>query len=129
MNFIYPAAKTLFLTGQLNLLDDTVLGVLVSAFYAASQNHASLADIPPAYRIATTDPLANKTVVNGTFCASPATAHSVSGNMVQALVLVASSGTDISSPLIAYLDTSPGLPVNPTGGDLVFNWTTTVLAI
>lgn len=110
------------MTGQLDLLTETVLGVLVTANYVASTHHASLADIPPATRVAFSGTLENRSVIDGVFNADPTLALAVMGDPVQAVVLVSYSGTDISSPLIAYLDQSPDLPVNPTGGNLVFNW-------
>jgi len=129
MNFIYPSAKDLMMTKQLDLLNDPVLGVLVSAGYVASQNHASLADIPPSCRVAFTGTLENRTVAGGVYNAYPATATAVFGDDVTAIVLTSYSGTDISSPLIAFLDQSPDLPANPTGGDLILNWDTTLYKI
>ena len=117
------------MTKQMDLLTDPVLGVLVSASYVASYNHASLADIPPACRVAFSGTLDNRAVVSGVFSADPTTASAVVGDNVVAVVLVSYSGTDISSPLIAFLDQSPDLPVNPNGGDLTFNWDTTTYKI
>lgn len=117
------------MTKQLNLLTDPVLCVLVSAGYVPSQYHATLADVPPATRVAFTGTLENRSVSGGVFNAYPATATQVYGDDVTAVVLVSYSGTDISSPLIAFLDQSPDLPANPTGGDLIINWDTTAYKI
>jgi hypothetical protein len=124
MSFIYPSAKDAMMTGQLNLLAAPVLGVLVTGNYVASHYHASLADIPPTTRVAFSGTLENRTVASGVFNADPASVLAVQGDVVTAVVLVSFSGTDISSPLVAYLNQSPDLPVNPTGGNLILNWDT-----
>lgn len=129
MSFIYPSAKDLMMTKQLGLLTDPVLGVLVSAGYTPSVNHASLADIPATTRVAFTGTLTNRSVTNGVFNAYPATASAVYGDDVVAVVLLSYSGTDLGSPLIAYLDQSPDLPANPNGGDMIINWDTTAYKI
>lgn len=117
------------MTKQLDLLNDPVLGVLVSTGYVASLNHASLADIPVSCRVAFSGTLENRSVTGGVFNAYPAIASNVNGPDVTAIVLVSYNGTDISSPLIAFLDQSPDLPANPAGGDMVFNWDTTTYKI
>jgi len=117
------------MTKQLDLLTDPVLGVLVSAGYVTSHNHASLADIPVICRVAFSGTLENRAVVAGVFSADPTVASAVIGDDVVAVVLVSYSGTDSSSPLIAFLDQSSNLPANPTGGDLVLNWDTTTYKI
>jgi hypothetical protein len=124
MSFIYPSAKDAMMTGQLNLLAAPVLGVLVTGNYVASYHHASLADIPSATRVAFSGTLENRSVASGVFNADPAVVLAVQGDVVTAVVLVNFSGTDISSPLVAYLDQSPDLPINPTGGNLILNWDT-----
>ena len=117
------------MTKQLDLLTDPILGVLVSVGYTPSLNHASLADIPAATRIGYTGTLENRSVASGVFNANPAIAPAVTGDDVTAIVLLKYSGTALSSPLIAYLDQSPDLPKNPTGGDLIFNWDQTTYKI
>lgn len=117
------------MTKQLDLLSAPVLGVLVSAGYTASPYHATLADIPVVTRVAFTGTLENRSVLSGVFNAYPATASQVFGDDVTSIVLVSYSGTDTSSPLIAFLDQSPNLPANPTGGDLIFNWDTSTYKI
>lgn len=113
------------MVAQLDLLNAPILGVFVTAGYAVSPNHASLADIPVAARIAFTGTLSNRTVSGGVFSADSATAVAVYGDVIQAIALVSYSGTDSSSPLVAYLDQSPDLPYNPNGSTLVINWDTT----
>lgn len=117
------------LTGQLNLVDDQIVGVLVTANYVPSYYHASLADVVPATRVATSGTLENRSVSSGVFGASDLRVDNVYGDPVKAIVLFKSTGVDITSSLIAYLDQSPDLPKNPNGGDLIFKWDTTSIKI
>ena len=32
------------------------------------------------------------------------------------------TGTEATSPLIAYIDTATGLPITPNGGDIIVTW-------
>ena len=32
------------------------------------------------------------------------------------------TGTEATSPLIAYIDTATGLPITPNGGDIIVVW-------
>lgn len=106
------------------MVNDPIVGVLVNANYIATGNHTSLADIVPATRVATTGTLVNRTVTKGVFNSNSLVVFSLTGDEVAAVVLVKSTGTDITSPLIAYLDQSPDLPFNPNGNSVVINWDT-----
>ena len=59
---------------------------------------------------------------NGIFDAANTTLPAVTGAVSEALVLALDSGTEATSWLIAYLDQAIGLPVAPTGGDIVIQW-------
>lgn len=121
---IYPAAKEKFMSGQLNWLSDPIVCLLVgTANYTYSSAHASLADIPAAARIATSGTLSGRTAALGVADAADITFGTVSGNIVNAVVLYSNSGTDSSSPLVAYLDTAvSGLPLNPNGNPIAIAW-------
>jgi hypothetical protein len=110
------------LTGQLDMIDDPIVAVLVSAFYVPSLAHSTLADIPSYARVATSGTLANRTVSSGVFNADTLVVTGVVGDPVTAVVLVKSSGT--ASPLITYLNQSADLPKTPDGGNLTFTWDT-----
>lgn len=121
---IYPAAKERFLSGTLNWLTDPVACVLVgTAGYTYSSAHATLADVPLAARIAISGTLANRTASMGVADASDVTFGTVFGSMVNAVVLCSNTGSDIHSPLIAYLDTAvAGLPLQPNGNPITITW-------
>ncbi len=47
---------------------------------------------------------------------------SVSGPTIEAIVIYRDTGTEATSPLIAYIDTATGLPITPNGGDIIVTW-------
>jgi len=47
---------------------------------------------------------------------------SVTGASIEAIVLYKDTGTDSTSPLIAFIDTATGLPITPNGGDIIVTW-------
>ena len=47
---------------------------------------------------------------------------SVSGASIEAIVIYSDTGTESTSPLIAYIDTATGLPITPNGGDIIVTW-------
>ena len=54
--------------------------------------------------------------------AADITFTSVSGPSIEAIILFADTGTESTSPLIAYIDTATGLPITPNGGDIIVTW-------
>ncbi len=115
------------MTKQLDLVNDPVKAVLVNENYVPSYNHASLLDIVPATRIATSGTLTARSVSYGVLDASALIVPAVSGDVIEAVVLIHDTGT--AAPLIAYLDNSPDLPKNPNGGDITISWSTGVSKI
>ena len=41
---------------------------------------------------------------------------------IEAIVIYVDTGTEATSPLIAYIDTATGLPITPNGGDIIVTW-------
>lgn len=67
--------------------------------------------------------LANRTYTNGTLDADDITYTALSGTSVEALVLYIDTGSDATSVLFAYIDTSvTGMPFTPSGGDITVQW-------
>ncbi|MNC44515.1 hypothetical protein D3C75_934250 [compost metagenome] len=46
----------------------------------------------------------------------------VTGASIEAIVIYADTGTESTSPLIAFIDTATGLPITPNGGDIIVTW-------
>lgn len=127
-NALYPKFKEALLGAGINLASDTIAAILVdtgSYTYAATDQYLSA--IPSAARIGSPVVLAGKSVSNGVFAAANSTFTSVpagtgSAATVEALVLYKSTGTDSTSPLIAYIDTATGLPFTPNGSNESVTW-------
>lgn len=123
-NALYDKARERFLTGQLNWQTDTIKAVLVtsSAYTVNLTAHEYLSDVSQSARVATSPAFTNKTTANGAADADDVTFTSVSGSVINAIVLYKDTGVAGTSPLIAYIDTATGLPITPNGGDIICTW-------
>ena len=111
------------LTGKFSWLSDNVVAILIAqGQYSPSINHQSMADIPVVARIATSGSLTGKTVSVNTVDAGNYLFTNITGPPIAAVVLAYSTGTDISSPLICYLDQVTGLPYVPSTGTVQVSW-------
>jgi hypothetical protein len=120
-NAVYPLAKQAFISGTIDLTSATVKIALIktSSGYTYSSAHQFFSDTTPASNlVGTAQTLGSKTVTNGVFNAANPTFTAVSGSVVGALVIYKDTGSNATSPLIAYIDTGTGLPVTPNGGDI-----------
>ena len=123
-NTLYDFARQRFLEAQLNWMTDTIKVILVDtgAYTPQTAVHQYLADISIAARIAGPVTLTSKTTTGGAADAADCTFTSVSGSSIEAIVIYSDTGTEATSPLIAYIDTATGLPITPNGGDIIVTW-------
>lgn len=123
-NTLYDKGRQRFLEAQLNMLTDTVKCMLVDtgAYTANFSTHEFLADIPVSARVTTPVTLTSKTTTGGAFDAADVTFTSVSGASIETIIIYSDTGTESTSPLIAYIDTATGLPITPNGGDIIVTW-------
>ena len=123
-NALYNTGRQAFLEGDIDWLDDTIKAVLVdTADYTPDLvNHDFLDDVSSAARVATSAALSGKSADNGVADAADVVFSSVSGDQAEALILYKDTGTETTSPLIAYLDSAAGLPVSPDGSDITVQW-------
>ena len=123
-NTLYDAARQRFLEAQINWMTDTVKVILVDtgAYTPQTSIHQYLADIPVSARIAGPVTLTAKATTGGAADAADVTFTSVSGTSIEAIIIYIDTGTEATSPLIAYVDTATGLPINPNGGDIIVTW-------
>ena len=123
-NTLYDYCRQRFLEAQINWMTDTVKVILVStsAYTPQTAVHQYLADIPISARIAGPVTLTAKATTGGAADAADCTFTSVSGSTINAIVIVKDTGTEATSPLIAYIDTATGLPISPNGGDIIVTW-------
>lgn len=123
-NTLYDYCRQRFLEAQINWMTDTVKVILVStsAYTPQTAVHQYLADIPISARIAGPVTLTAKATTGGAADAADCTFTSVSGATINAIVIYKDTGTEATSPLIAYIDTATGLPITPNGGDIIVTW-------
>ena len=123
MNALYTGAKQRFLTGALNWTSSTIRVVLVdkSLYNADVTSDEFISDVPLAARTAISDPLSGKTALAGVANANNIIIPAVTGQ-VDAMVIYQDTGSEATSPLIAYIDTSVGLPILMSSGDFNIQW-------
>lgn len=123
-NALFDKARQRFLEGQFNWNTDTIKAVLVdSGTYTVNLSaHEFLADVGAGARIATSGAFTGKATTGGAADANDVTFTSVTGASIEAIILYKDTGTDGTSPLIAYIDTATGLPITPNGGDIIVTW-------
>ena len=123
-NTLYDYCRQRFLEAQINWMTDTIKVILVStsAYTPQTAVHQYLADIPVSARIAGPVTLTAKATTGGAADAADCTFTSVSGATINAIVIYKDTGTEATSPLIAYIDTATGLPISPNGGDIIVTW-------
>ncbi len=123
-NTLYDFARQRFLEAQINWMTNTIKVILVDtdAYTPQTSIHQYLSDIPTSARIAGPVTLTAKATTGGAADAADCTFPSVSGASIEAIVIYADTGTESTSPLIAFIDTATGLPITPNGGDIIVTW-------
>jgi hypothetical protein len=122
-NALYDAGRNAFLLGDIDWVADTIKVTLVDAadYTVNLSTHDFIDDVPSGARVATAT-LAGKSATAGVADANDVTFTAVSGDVSEALVIWKDTGTESTSPLIAYIDTATGLAVTPNGGDINVTW-------
>lgn len=123
-NTLYDFARQRFLEAQINWMTDTIKVILVDtgAYTPQTSVHQYLSDISGSARIAGPVTLTAKATTGGAADGADVTFTSVSGPSIEAIVIYVDTGTEATSPLIAYIDTATGLPITPNGGDIIVTW-------
>ena len=113
-NTLYDAARQRFLEAQINWMTDTVKVLLVDtgAYTPQTAVHQYLSDISGSARIAGPVTLTSKTTTGGAADAADVTFTSVTGPSIEAIVIYIDTGTESTSPLVAFIDTATGLPIS-----------------
>lgn len=123
-NALYDSGREGFLAGDIAWDSDDIRLILVdTADYTVNlATHDNLDDIPAGARVATSGAFAGKTTAAGVADANDVTLSAVTGDPSEAIVIYKHTGTESTSRLIAYIDTATGLPVTPSGGDIIVQW-------
>lgn len=123
-NTLYDAARKRFLEAQINWTSDTIKVILVDtgAYSPQTSVHEYLSDISSSARITPAVTLTSKSTVGGAADGADITFTSVTGPSIEAIIIFKDTGSEATSPLIAYIDTATGLPITPNGGDIIITW-------
>ncbi len=123
-NTLFDFARQRFLEAQINWMTDTIKVILVDtgAYTPQTAVHQYLSDVAGSSRVAGPMTLTAKTTTGGAADAADVTFTSVSGPSIEAIIIYSDTGTESTSPLIAYIDTATGLPITPNGGDIIVTW-------
>ena len=123
-NTLYDFARQRFLEAQINWMTDVIKVILVDtgAYTPQTSVHQYLSDIPTSARIAGPVTMTGKATTGGAADANDVTFTAVSGASIEAIIIYVDSGTEATSPLIAFIDTATGLPITPNGGDIIATW-------
>ena len=123
-NTLYDYGRQRFLEAQINWMTDTIKVLLVDTgtYTPNTSAHQYLSDIPTSARIAGPVTLTSKSTTGGAADGADVTFTSVSGPSIEAIVIYKDTGSEATSPLIAYIDTATGLPITPNGGDIIVTW-------
>lgn len=122
-NALYGLGRDAFLNGNIDWVNDTITAVLVdTATYTVSIDVDDfLADIPVGERVAT-QALAGQSTALGVADATDTVFSTVTGDVVEAVVIYKDTGSAATSNLLVYIDTATGLPVTPNGGNITVQW-------
>ena len=124
-NLVYPKFKNALLNGDVDMDAVTIQCVLVDlADYTYNAAHEFLTDLPAAARVAQVG-LANPNIgviADGVFDGDDVVFNTVSGDEAEAVVLYVDTGVEGTSRLVGFIDTAPGLPITPNGGNIPINW-------
>lgn len=119
-------ANALMAKGKGHILADWLSGKTLkvvcvdSADYTFSASHEFLSDIPSGGRVATSPALTGVTTTNGVLDCDDSTIAGVTGDQFEEMFLYVDTGSAATSTLIVHWDTATGLPLTPSGGDVIF---------
>jgi hypothetical protein len=114
-------AHLLGLSTKADLVADNIKVMLVdTADETFGSTDEFVSDVTGAGIVARSGNLAGKTVTSGTFDANDVTISAVTGDTCEAVILYKDTGSDATSPLIAWFDISTFTP-NGSDATVVFN--------
>jgi hypothetical protein len=132
VGFITDPSRQAWVDKNISWTADDVRVVLIqttgTGSVTPSSSWTTLADITSGARVfvssgQTPTSLANKTNVSGVMDADDFTCKSVFGNAAGAVALIQfNAGTPEASRVLIVIDSGPGLPVTPNGGDITLQW-------
>lgn len=124
-NFVYGKAKESMLSGELDLVTNSIKVAFIDAsLYAPDQNQDEfLSDIPDEAKRYRSSALSNVSNTLGVLDADDITV-AYNGTSFDAIVFYQHDTSDLDSRLIAFIDDSEGIPFSSTTEtvDIVLQW-------
>lgn len=122
-NQLYGLGKQKFMSGSINLSSDTIVALLVKSAYTPNfSTHEFISDLG-ANVLNSAQTLSGKSITLGVFDANDVTFAAVTaGDTAKAVVIAKNTGSNATSPLLAYIDTITGFPLATNGGDITIQW-------
>lgn len=110
-NTLFDYARQRFLESQINWMTDTIKCILVDTgnYTVQTSTHQYLSDIATSARVTSPVTLTAKATTGGAADAADCTFTAVSGSSIEAIVIYKDTGSESTSPLIAWIDTATGL--------------------
>lgn len=122
-NALYSKGKEKILSAAVNFVTDTIKVMLVKNTYPQNLATDEFISAVSTYRLNTDQLLGAKSVTGGAFDAADATFTAVTvGDTSEGVVIYKDTGTEATSPVIAYIDTITGFPLATNGGDITIQW-------
>lgn len=128
-NFVYKKAKEAMLSGDVDLVSNNLKLLLVNSSYAPNQNTDNFVSNINSSHIKARSPIFSGVTINsGILDADDVVMSSYPGDAFNAVVIYQDSGSDQTSILIAYIDTSEGLPFSGvnTNTNITIAWSNTL---
>ena len=123
-NSLYDKARESYLSQNpsIDMDTDTIKIMLLKTAQSFSNAHQFVSDLTGANIVARSGALASKTVTAGVFDAADVTFVAPTSGQTCNVLMYKDTGSDATSPLIAFWDTGTGLPVTTNGGDVTIAW-------
>lgn len=122
-NALYGLSKEKILSGAINLMTDTIKVRLVKNTYAQNLTTDEFVSSVTKITGTTDQTLTGKSIALGVFDASDVTFTAVaSGETSEGVVVYKDTGTEATSPVLAYIDTITGFPLATSGGNITVQW-------
>jgi len=123
-NSLYDFGREEFLNGNINWSSDDIRVILIdTGIYSVDlNNHKYLNDIDANSRVKVSSSLTSKSSNNGVADADDVIFSAFLGVTIEALVIYKHTGTENTSPLIAYIDSANNLPITPNGSEMILQW-------
>jgi hypothetical protein len=118
-NVVYNKALEAFLTGTINWSSANVSAALVTSDYSFSQDHQYFSSVSG--QLGESVVLTGKSAVDGVADADDVTFSNITGTGA-AVILYVDAGDPATSPLIAFIDTATGLPVEANNQPVNVQW-------